>query len=122
MQIALDVVHPLRPLQSVSQIAMGALSFLSVPFTGMFGVVSGVAGISKGSLDVATDLVEAGSTLKEISQSKTVKTSAWAHLTVTVVVVTGSIAAILNPIVTLLAAKTTTVFLTKSLLTGLCLL
>jgi hypothetical protein len=122
MQIAQDVVHPLHPLQSVSQIAVGALSILSVPFTGMFGLVNGIAGISKGSLDAAQDIVEAGCTLKQITEYKPVKSLAWAHLTITLVVLTGGIAAALNPLVTIVAAKTSAVFLTKSMLAGICLL
>lgn len=122
MQVAQDVVHPLHPLQSISQIAVGALSILSIPFTGTIGLINGIAGISKGTLDAAQDLAEAGCTLANLTKNKPVTKKEAFHLTVSVGVFSVAMFSILNPLVAILAAKTSALFMSKALLGGLCLI
>ena len=122
MQCAQVVVHPLHPLQSVSQIAVGALSLLSVPFTGTIGLINGIAGISKGTLDATQDLAEAGCTLSNFAQSKPVSYMEAAHLTVSLGVISFALFTVLNPIVAVVAAKTSAVVMSKGLLAALCLI
>jgi hypothetical protein len=122
MQIAQDVVHPLHPLQSVTQICVGALSILSVPITGTIGLINGIAGISKGSLDAAQDLAEAGCTISNLSQKKPVSIKEAAHLTVSLGVISVALFTVLNPVVALVAAKTSAIFMSKAVLTTFCLI
>jgi hypothetical protein len=120
MQVAKDIVHPLHPLQSVSQIAVGALSLLSVPFTGTVGLINAISGLSNGSINIAQDLAEAGCTLSNWTQSKPVSKKEVMHLTVSVGVFSVALFTVLNPLVAIVAAKTSALVLSKSLFMGLC--
>jgi hypothetical protein len=122
MQGAQNIIHPLHPIQSVSKIAVGALSLLSVPFTGTIGLINGIAGISQGSLDAAQDLAEAGCTLSKVTSKTGVTKLEAAHLTVSIGVIAIATFAALNPVVAFVAAKTSAIVISKSLLTGLCIL
>lgn len=121
MQSAQHVIHPLRPIQSVSKIAVGALSFLSLPFTGTIGLINGIAGVSQGSLDAAQDLAEAGCTLSKVAAQKEVTKTEAAHLTISIGVIAVTTFALLNPAAVFVAAKTSALFVSKSLIAGLCI-
>lgn len=95
---------------------------LSVPFTGSIGLINGIAGISKGSLDAAQDLAEAGCTISNLSQSKSVGYKAAAHLTVSVGVISVAIFTVLNPVVAMVAAKASAIYMSKALLAGIAVI
>lgn len=117
-----EIIYPLRPIKSVSEIAFGTFSLLSTPFTGSVGLVNGIAQISKGSVNAARDLVNAGSTVSCVIKAKSVKTSQIAHLTVSAGVVSAVAFSVLNPLGALAAAKIGFIALSKPLLISLCLI
>ena len=122
MQAAQDFVYPLHPLQSASQIAVGALSILSIPFTGTFGLINGISNISKGSIDAADDIAKAGTTISNITTSHAVSIKEAAHLTVTISIISVAIFTVLNPVVAMIAAKTSSLMMSKALLAGIALI
>lgn len=117
-----EIIYPLRPIKSVSEIAFGTFSLLSTPFTGSVGLVNGVAQISKGSVNAAQDLVNAGSTVSHIIKAEPINTSQIAHLTVSAGVVSAVAFSVLNPLGALAAAKIGFIALSKPLLISLCLI
>ena len=121
-QGAKNVIYPLRPIQSITQIAMGALSIVSVPFTGTFGVVNGVSGLSSGAIGATKDLTAAGGTIATLAQAKPVAKSQVAHLVITTGVVAAVTFVAFNPIAALVAAKTGALVFSKTILAGLCII
>lgn len=121
-ETAQSFIQPLRPLKSISEIALGALSFLSIPFTGSIGLINGVAGLSNGSINVAQDLLKAGTTIKKIVKAESIEKKEIAQLAVSAGVVSLVTFAVFNPAAALIAAKTGAVALSKSLLAGLALI
>lgn len=116
------ISYPLHPIKSVSQIAFGAVSLLSTPFTGSIGFVNGLTGLSQGAVNGTKDLIEAGHTVSHIIKADSINGSQLAHLTVSVTVVSAVAFSVLNPLGALAAAKIGTVAVIKPLLISLCLI
>ncbi len=117
-----NMLYPLRPVTAITEIAVGALSILTTPFTGPLGLVGGVIGLGKGAVDMGADLVSAGITTGKLIQKDEVPLYKKAHLGMTAGVTSLGVYAVLNPASAIIALKTTAVFIGKCLLGALAVL